>query len=240
MILALAKADFKNLKRDPLTGNLAVIPIFSLLVVTFLIPVLTQWLLKKYNFDLSPYNTPIVSYLFVLIAPMQMGVMTGFLIMDEMDGNVLTALRVTPLPVSYYAAYRFILVIILSLICVLILMPLTGLVPIPFLRLLPAALSAALSGPVFALIIAAFAGNKVEGFAISKAMGILGVAPIIAYFIKPPYQYLFGVFPTYWPVKAFWSALEGGSSYRLYSLVGVLYLTVILILLLKRFVKKVF
>ncbi len=230
----------KNIKRDPLAGNLAIIPVISMLVVTLLVPMLTKWLMEKYNFDLTPYYTTIVSYFFVLIAPLQMGVMTGFLIMDEMDENILTALRVTPLPMIHYAAYRFFMVISLSLLCVLVLMPLTGLVHIPFFKLLPAALSATLSGPVFALIIAAFAGNKVEGFAISKAMGILGVAPVIAYFIKPPWQFLFGIFPTYWPVKAFWAALDGSSDYWIFSLVGIVYLAVILVLLLNRFIRKVY
>ena len=97
-ILALARADFKNLKRDPLAGNLAIIPIVTTLTVMWLVPELTKWLMKTRGFDLTPYYTAIVSYFFVLIAPLQMGVMAGFLIMDEKDENILTALRVTPLP----------------------------------------------------------------------------------------------------------------------------------------------
>ena len=122
----------------------------------------------------------------------------------------------------------------------MVLMPLTGLVHIPLIRLFPAAVAASLGGPVFALAIAAFAGNKVEGFAIGKALGAFGVAPIVAYFIKPPWQYLFGAFPTYWPVKAFWSAIEGGMSYWIYSFVGIVYLGAILYYLLDKFSKKIY
>ena len=40
--------------------------------------------------------------------------------------------------------------------------------------------------------------------------------------LDSPWQLTFGVLPAYWPVRAFWSAYDGGS-YRPYVAVGLLY-----------------
>ncbi|MCD4786166.1 MAG: ABC transporter permease [Candidatus Eremiobacteraeota bacterium] len=195
---------------------------------------------KSLYFDLRPYYPVIVGYFFVLIAPLQMGTVAGFLLLDEKDDNILTALRVTPLPLAVYGIYRVSIVSFLSFLCVIVLIPLTGLVPNMSISLMiPAALSASLLGPVFALCIASFGGNKVEGFAIAKALGAFGVAPIVAFFVKSKWQLLFGIFPTYWPLKAFWSAEQGGWVYWVYSIIGILYLAILLVYLLDRFRKQI-
>jgi ABC-type Na+ efflux pump permease subunit len=47
--------------------------------------------------------------------------------------------------------------------------------------------------------------------------------PVIPFFIlDSPWQLAFGVIPAYWPVRAFWSAFDGGS-YWPYVVVGLLY-----------------
>jgi len=238
-ILSLAKSDFKNIKRDPMVGNFAILPIYMFLLIMWLVPALTTWLMNSRGFNLEPYYPAIVGYFFVLLSPLQMGVVAGFLLLDEKDENILTALRVTPLPLSHYAIYRIFIITFLSFFCVMVLMPLTGLVNLSPEKILPAAIAAGLAGPVFALCIASFAGNKVEGFALSKGLGFLAIVPIVAFFIKSNWQFLFGIFPTYWPVKAFWVAAEGGKEFWLYSAIGILYFTILLIWLLRKFAKKI-
>jgi fluoroquinolone transport system permease protein len=122
---------------------------------------------------------------------------------------------------------------------VVIALLLTSLTPF---SLLPAVVSiAVLSGimaPLFGLILATFASNKVEGLALTKALGIFLLGPLAAYFIDSNWQLLLGILPTYWPAKAFWVAAEGGN-YWPYILVGVLYHLLLLVLLPRGFKNRV-
>jgi fluoroquinolone transport system permease protein len=61
-----------------------------------------------------------------------------------------------------------------------------------------------LLAPIYAVFLGAFASNKVQGFALAKALGVLLIPPLVAYFVNPPWQILFGLDPLYWPVKVFW------------------------------------
>ena len=65
------------------------------------------------------------------------------------------------------------------------------------------------------------------------------LGPLTAYFMASSWQLLLGVLPTYWPAKAFWVAGEEGDFWP-YILVGLVYDLLLLVLLLRRFAKKVF
>jgi len=58
------------------------------------------------------------------------------------------------------------------------------------IHLLPVLLIAALEAPIMTLFLGAFANNKVEGITLSKAMGIMFVAPVVVYFLESNWQYL--------------------------------------------------
>ena len=98
-----------------------------------------------------------------------------------------------------------------------------------------AAVAAAPVAPLYALFLGAFASNKVEGFALMKAAGVLAVPPLAAFFVRSAWQTAFGVVPLYWPVKAFWIVHEGGRFFVLHLAVGVAYQLLLVALLLARY-----
>ena len=55
-----------------------------------------------------------------------------------------------------------------------------------------------------------------------KLVSGVSMLPMAAYFIEGPLHYLFGVFPPFWIFKAWWVAVDGGSTWWVYALVGVL------------------
>jgi len=55
----------------------------------------------------------------------------------------------------------------------------------------------------------AIADNKVTGFAMMKLMNSIQVLLVVAYFVPMPGQLLFGLIPSYWPMKIVWLAAEG-------------------------------
>ena len=79
------------------------------------------------------------------------------------------------------------------------------------------------------------ANNKVQGFAVMKGIGSFLVLPLVAYFVQSKWQLVFGLIPTYWPVKLYWVLDAGEPRAWIYLLVGVIYQLILLAVLLRRF-----
>ena len=65
-----------------------------------------------------------------------------------------------------------------------------------------------MSAPLIALVLATAAPNKVAGLAVVKVLNGVNLLPIAVYFLPTPVQYVAGIIPTYWPMRAFWSAVQ--------------------------------
>jgi fluoroquinolone transport system permease protein len=206
----LVYADSRMLWRDPLLGWILALPIGLALLLRPLIPRLQAALLDGIEFDLTPYY-PLVMGGFLMTAPGMVGMVIGFLFLDERDARTLTALRTTPLSMRQYLAYRVAVPLLLGTASTLIGYPLTGLTPLPLTSLLPIVVVASLSAPLLALVLAVAAPNKVAGFAVVKVLNAVNLLPVVAYFAPRPEQFAAGIFPTYWPMRALWSAAVGES-----------------------------
>jgi fluoroquinolone transport system permease protein len=165
-----------------------------------------------------------MAYFFVLMTPMVFGVVIGFLLLDERDDGTLTALQVTPIPLNSYLAYRIVVPMLLSIILMFIVYPITSLGNLSFWPLLVTAIAAAPIAPLFAIAFASIAENKVQGFALMKASGVILMPPIFAFFIESKWELAFGLLPTYWPLKVYWLFEAGQTNVWPYVLVSLLYL----------------
>ena len=218
MFRALIYADSRVLWRDPLLGWILALPIGLALLLRPLIPRVHDALVTAAGFDLTPYY-PLVMGGYLMTAPGMVGMVIGFLFLDERDARTLTALRTTPLSMHEYLAYRIAVPLLLGTTSTLIGYPLIGLVPLGLPTLLPIAIVAGLSAPLLALVLAIAAPNKVAGFAVVKVMNAVNLLPVVGYFVPLPLQFLAGVLPTYWPMRAFWSA-SANESYAAYLVIG--------------------
>jgi fluoroquinolone transport system permease protein len=232
VIRSLGINDVKNIIRDPFLKWMIPAPFLMAIAFRFLIPELTTlvapWIaLEEYY--------PLLLSMVVVFVPLMYGIVVGFMLLDERDENTLTALKVTPMSIRRYLLYRVTAPIIVSIVTTLLAYPLVGLMDLDLTSLVAVTILASMSAPFIALIFVAFARNKVEGFAIQKMLGGVFMIPMVAYFIHSDWQLLFGIFPTYWPLKAFWVACEGGPNLIVYVLVGVLVHLAFIGVLLKRF-----
>ena len=134
------------------------------------------------GFDLTPSPSPRNGGL-LDAAPGMVGMVIGFLFLDERDARTLTALRTTPMSMHLYLGYRIALPLLLGTASTLIGYPLTGLTPLPLSALLPIAIVAGVSAPILALVLAIAAPNKVAGFAVVKVMNAVNLLPVVAYFV---------------------------------------------------------
>lgn len=235
---ALGIVDLRSVRRDSMLIGIVISPWLIVLFLRLVMPLFNNWSDNQFGINLKEYYPLITSIFIFLNIPLMFGVMSGFLLLDERDDDTLTAIRVTPASVSGLFLYRILTGYILSVIYILLCTPLTGLVSFDkVIQVIPAALLAGTFTPVVMLTLAAFARNKLEGFAVLKGVGFLVVGSAMAYFVSSKWQMLFGVIPTYWSSKAFWLALNNQDS-KIYLLIGVLYNLLLIVLLFRRFRSK--
>ena len=235
VIKSLGPIDLRSVRRDSMLNWMVLIPLISAFVIRWGVPPLTTSLIEQNGFDLAPYYPVIMAYFFVLMNPLLFGVVIGFLLLDERDDGTLTALQITPLPLKSYLAYRIILPMLLSVVLMFIIYPIANLGRLGFVPVLLAALSAAPVAPLMALAFASFAQNKVQGFALMKALGIVVMPPIFAFFIQSPWELAFGILPTYWPLKVYWLLEAGNTNIWGYALVGIVYTSLLVWFFARRF-----
>jgi fluoroquinolone transport system permease protein len=219
-LTALMYADSRLLWRDPLLGWVLLLPVGLALLLRVLVPKASEVLLAAGGFDLAPYYALIMGG-YLMTAPGIVGMVIGFLLLDERDARTLTALRVTPLSIRRYLGYRIALPLLVGTVSTLVGYPVIGITPLPLTPLLAIALVAGLSAPLLALVLATAAPNKVAGFAVVKVLNGVNLLPIAAFFLPVPLQYAAGVLPTYWPMRAFWSA-AAGEEYVVYLGIGAI------------------
>jgi len=233
---ALGPIDLRNVRRDQLLAWVMFLPLLLALILRLLVPWLSQALFARLGFDLRPYYPLILSYSVITMFPATFGVVVGFLLLDERDEGTLTALRVTPLSMTNYFLYRVSLPTVLTFAMMFFAFPIANLGRLDLPAVLVASLAAAPLAPLFALLLAGFAANKVQGFAVIKAVGgILLVVPLFGYFVPARLQWAFAVLPTFLPMKVYW-VLEAGEALPWgYLLMALAYQAVMTVLLLRRF-----
>lgn len=215
----LIAADRRVLWRDPLLVWMTAMPIGMALLIRVVVRAV-EHPTGGIGFDLAPYHVVIMGG-YLMSAPGIIGFVIGFLLLDERDAGTLRALRVTPLSTRHYLAYRIAGPLVVGTASTLAGYPLAGLTPLSAGTLLPIAAVASLAAPLLALVLAAAAPNKVAGFAVVKVLNGVNLLPIASFFVPTPVQYAAGVVPTYWPMRALWSA-AGGESYAHVLVIGAL------------------
>jgi hypothetical protein len=122
---ALARQQALDVLRDPLLRWMVVIPPLYALAVRWVVPVIEA----RTGFELAePYGVLITSVLLVAIAPIFLGFVVGMQLLDERDGGTLLAIRVTPLTLDGYVAWKFAVPLLLCTAQGWVMVPLAGLI----------------------------------------------------------------------------------------------------------------
>ena len=119
--------------------------------------------------------------------------MSGFILLDERDENMIQYFAVTPLSKRGYVMIRLILPMAMTLCYSILLFASGGLMAPGAVNLLFVLIMVTLEAPIYTLLLAAYVANKVEGLALMKGFSLLTLMPAAVYFIPVPWQ-LFGVF----------------------------------------------
>jgi fluoroquinolone transport system permease protein len=236
---AFGRNDIRGTYRDPLLIMLVLAPVIWTSAVALLTPRVAAMLAERYGFDLMPYHPLILTGFLMLTSIVIVGGLAAFLVLDEVDAGTLTALRVTPISLSTFFAYRAATVMGVTTVYVVATMSFSGLLePGLVPSLIPIGLLAGLSALVTLLLILAMASNKVQGLAAVRGLGMLIAGlPCLPCFVDSGWSLAFGVLPPYWAAKAFWVASDHGTWWP-YLVGGVVHNLALLWPLFRHFIAK--
>ncbi len=208
----LGRNDVKIISRDTFLITMVGYLLAVMVVLRYLVPWLNDNLAAREGVDivLANYYPLIVAFSAVFNGALLGGMIAGFLLLEERESGTVNAMLVTPVPVRTYLLYHIISPTIYGFGIVFAqLLILGNLAPLAIWKMAAIAVGSAFTGSITALFFATYAQNRVQGFALMKITGIAGFIIIGAWFVDPPLQYLFGLFPPYWVTKAYWLAIDG-------------------------------
>lgn len=208
---ALGAIDTGSVWGDPMLRWMAAVPLMVALAVRGLLPLAAARVGELAGVDLGWIVQPLSAYAVVGIAPLIAGSVVGFLLLDQRDDRTLLALRVTPLPLGAYLAYRLAAPTAAAFLATLAALAVAGGLGLGPGAALVAALASAPLAPVSALALAAFARNKLEGAALMKAASLVLMAPLAGLFLPPAWGLALAALPTTWVARATW-ALQAGAN----------------------------
>ncbi len=189
--------SFTLIRRDPMLVLLMLAPFLAGAAFRFGLPLLHPVLIDAFAFDLTPWY-PLVDMLLLTLAPMMAGMLCGFLMLDERDEGVGEYYTVTPLGGAGYITSRLALPVLWSIVIAPVLMLLFSLSQPDMLRVLCVAVTGGLFGAVNTLMLLSLAGNKVEGLAVSKMLGLTMLPMLVPIITGSPWGIIAGVFPAFW------------------------------------------
>jgi fluoroquinolone transport system permease protein len=219
----LGQQDMRLIGRDSFLSGMLVYVMGAALLVWWGLPQIAAWVATRpeWGVDLPDYYPLFVGYMAVYLGGVLAGMIFGFVMVDERDQRTFPALLVTPLPPSRYLAYRIVTAWFIGTVLGLGELLLLNWVALPLWQIVVLSMGGGLIAPVVMLFMACLSENKVQAFAAIKIIGGAGLLFFGAWFVPEPLEFLFGLYPPYWSVKAYWVASAGDRLWLVYWAIGV-------------------
>jgi len=191
------KTDFKQMFREPIIALLFflpfLIPIIFWALLTYLLPFIQQYA----SFSLKGFEQYLVSGV-LLMAPSMLGIVMGFLLIDDRDNNITELIQVSPFQINGYLTLRLGLVFITTIITALYGYYILGIMLIKLPTLIFLSLLLGLFGACIAFLLYALADDKVKGLTYAKGLNLLLIFAFADLLTFKWLKFFSMLFPPYW------------------------------------------
>lgn len=191
------RTDFKQIIRDPIMALLMIIPFFLIIIFRLMVVFLIPFLLTRIEFDITPYLFYVYVFI-VLMCGAMLGIVTGFMMIDERDGNVAELMSITPLGRGGYLFNRLLFAATFSFFYSFLGYFVLDVVDLPVYTVLFASLLSSNYSIIIGLLIFIFADDKVKGLTFAKAINSLSLFAFSDLLALKWLTVLSWFFPTYW------------------------------------------
>lgn len=189
----------QQISRDMMLLLLCVTPVFAGCAIRFGIPVMETVLCTAFKKQeiLAPWYF-IFDWLLALLPGMMYAFTGGLVILGEIDDKIDGYMAVTPAGNTGYLFSRLGYPVLVAAVVNLVLLRFLSLSEMSRGYWVILGISSSFLGILTALLVVAVSGNKVEGMAIGKLSGLIGMGMFVPVFLHTPLQYVAGILPSFW------------------------------------------
>jgi fluoroquinolone transport system permease protein len=195
--LTLFKNDIKQIMRDPIMALLMFAPLMLIVVFKLIEIFLYPYLQAQFDFDMMPYSVYVLSFI-LLMNSGTLGIVIGFMMLDERDGNISQLLEITPLGRSGYLINRLSFACILSALYGLLSLAVFTNIDLSMGLFILASLLSAIYTAIIGLLIFSAAEDKVKGLTFAKGLNALAIFAFADLFAIQWFTIVSWFFPSYW------------------------------------------
>lgn len=189
--------DIRQIVRDPIMLVLLFVPVILIVVFKLILVFLLPVLIAHTSFNPEPYYVYLLSFSLLLIAGM-LGIVTGFLMIDERDGNIAELMAVTPLGRTGYLVNRLSFAGLVTMVYSFMAIYVLNALHLTFLTALWLSCLMVLYTAIFGLILFNSADDKVKGLTFAKGLNALAFFAFADLFGLPWLTLLSWLFPPFW------------------------------------------
>jgi fluoroquinolone transport system permease protein len=172
-------------------------PLLLLIVFKGLLIFIPPLLLRYLSFDFTPYLNYVLGFVLLTNSGM-LGIVTGFMMLDERDGHIAELMSVTPLGRSGYLFHRLLFASLLTVLYSVLAVPILNVSAFPIVIIILLSLLSAFYTAIVGLLLFAGAEDKVKGLTYAKALNVLMLFAFTDLAGLPWLTALSWIFPTYW------------------------------------------
>lgn len=195
--LKLFKIGLNQVSKDGMLLVLIPAPFFAGVFLKLALPFVNQILIKELSFSITGWYG-LVDGMLICLTPMFTAMISAFLLLEERDTGLSAFYQITPAAGYPYLSARIGIPMLWAWITTMIVTSVFNLSFLSFQTILSSAFISSLTGIALAMMVVSIAGNRVEGLALSKLMGISFIGLIMIWFIPAPYHFLLAFLPSFW------------------------------------------
>lgn len=195
--IKLFEIGLRQIAKDGMLLVLLPAPVLAGIFFKFAIPVINDILTRKFFFSITAWYG-LADGMLLCLTPMFAAMISAFLLLEERDEGLSAFYQITPAEGSSYLNARIGLPMIWAFFTTLFVVCVFKISPLSFEVILLSALISSLTGISLAMMVVSIAGNRVEGLALSKLMGISFMGLILIWFIPAPFHYIMAFLPSFW------------------------------------------
>jgi len=197
MYIVHLRNDLRQIARDPVMLILMLAPLLIVVVFRLLITFLIPFLSVRTEIVFTEWYPYLLSFVLLMI-PGLLGIVTGFLMLDDRDGHIEELYSVTPMGHDMYLINRLALSALLSVVYTFVTYFVLQVWEMPVFTLFYLSLMLASESAIIALLLYKGADDKVKGLAYAKGLNILNLFAFADLFSLKWLTGLAWFFPSYW------------------------------------------
>lgn len=191
------KNDLKQILRDSIMAILTVAPLLLIVAFKLMVLYLVPYIQTLIDFDVLPYLDYVLVFVVMMCGAM-LGIVTGFMMIDDRDGKIAELMSVTPMGRSGYLINRLLFAAVLTVFYSILGYYMLNVVELPILTILFVSLLASMYSIIIGLLIFTFADDKVKGLTFAKAINSLSLFAFTDLLALKWLTVLSWFFPPYW------------------------------------------